>query len=732
MKPYETKQTFETFGADNLKEQTFRIKQSKEAFKILSSGLYSDKILAVVRELSANAWDSHRMAGKANIPFTVHLPNQFEPYFSVRDYGVGLSEKEVLNLYTTYFDSTKRTSNDATGMLGLGSKSPFSYTDQFTVTSIYNGVQYVFSCFISEEGVPSVSKLSEKKLSNKVSNGLEVHMAVQENDFNAFRNKATDVFRYYEVKPEIVGQSIDFDNDYELEYSHTLKSGVTVKRYARDNHYGRSVTYNGGVIIQGACAYPIELSQLTNNQYGTIYSVLEDYTIDVPIGNISITASRESIEYDKPTVAFLKRIAEELLDELCKEHIKTLSSIDLHWDVFIKAVEIQHQSRVISKHLNSKIVWKGKTFDEVLDNVTLDFSTPDTDEHGVKRSKPYASLQYATKQDINYYKNFTLNKSFTDYKQSIRPEKNIVFVVDMEKAHRFKHILTYNYGQGSDNVPNTLYFVRPFEGKAEKVWKQVNKICKGATIVKLQDLPEPPKELTSDGKVKIKKKLKIRNSWGWDDTSDDVELSDGGLYVDLVRNTVKDYHSNSNYGTLIADAKKLGVLDEDVTIYGIPASYKNIPNQHSGWTNVHDLIANNIKKKIKGKNIKKLQKEDYRRKFMRDIGYDVGRILRAYKDVDKDIKKIYDLKHKYSSMDKDETLKLVELLNKVEHNQATDDTAKQRAKEYLAATDPIRNKIEALKEKYPLLFEYGGGRYEAEDMFIQYINDVNTLQKLNS
>ena len=45
-------------------EKEFNIKRTSKAFQILSSGLYSNKILAIVRELSCNAWDAHVAAAK--------------------------------------------------------------------------------------------------------------------------------------------------------------------------------------------------------------------------------------------------------------------------------------------------------------------------------------------------------------------------------------------------------------------------------------------------------------------------------------------------------------------------------------------------------------------------------------------------------------------------------------------------------------------------------------------
>lgn len=62
----------------------FKIKASAKAFKILS-GFYSEPILAIPRELGANAWDSHVKAGNTSQMFEVHAPNTLEPWFAVRD-----------------------------------------------------------------------------------------------------------------------------------------------------------------------------------------------------------------------------------------------------------------------------------------------------------------------------------------------------------------------------------------------------------------------------------------------------------------------------------------------------------------------------------------------------------------------------------------------------------------------------------------------------------------------
>ena len=47
-------------------EHQFSIQAGEKAFRILSTTLYENKIRAIVRELSCNAWDSHIQAGNTD------------------------------------------------------------------------------------------------------------------------------------------------------------------------------------------------------------------------------------------------------------------------------------------------------------------------------------------------------------------------------------------------------------------------------------------------------------------------------------------------------------------------------------------------------------------------------------------------------------------------------------------------------------------------------------------
>lgn len=74
MKTHFEKQQVERDGLTTV-ESAFQIKATSKAFDILSSALYSDKIGAIVRELSCNAHDSHVAAGKSKEPIEIRLPS---------------------------------------------------------------------------------------------------------------------------------------------------------------------------------------------------------------------------------------------------------------------------------------------------------------------------------------------------------------------------------------------------------------------------------------------------------------------------------------------------------------------------------------------------------------------------------------------------------------------------------------------------------------------------------
>jgi hypothetical protein len=300
----------------------FRIRNSAKAFSILSSGLYANKIRAIVRELSCNAVDSHAAAGKKDTPFDVHLPNTLEPHFSIRDYGTGLSHEQVTNIYTTYFESTKTGSNDFIGALGLGSKSPFSYTDNFTVTAIQNGRKGIYTAFINEAGVPSIAQMMEEATDEPA--GVEVKFAVTERyDFDKFRQEARQVYRHFALRPVVSGNG-DFGFDTPEYESRDIIPGV---------HSYKNEGRRGSVAVMGNIAYPIEIPAADQSIDQDVRNLLTcGLEMHFAIGELDFQASREGLSYIPSTIAAIKAKLEQLNSALTVVIAREADAIENLWD----------------------------------------------------------------------------------------------------------------------------------------------------------------------------------------------------------------------------------------------------------------------------------------------------------------------------------------------------------------------------------------------------------------
>ena len=297
----------------------FSIKATAKSFNILSSGLYANKIRAVLRELGCNAWDSHVAAGRADTPFDLHVPTALEPWFSVRDYGTGLDHREVVTIYTTYFESTKTHSNDFVGALGLGSKSPFSYTDNFTVTAIKHGRKGIYTAYINEQGVPAIALMYDGAAEEGEPAGVEVKFAVLDaRDMRKFEQEAREVFARFAVKPVVNVPNFEFDR-------------VSYRQRDLIEGVHQLASNKESVAVMGNIAYPIQVPNAEQN-LGELRSLLNcGLEIHFPIGALDFQASREGLSYVPSTVAAIREKLEELNSSLYGLLVKEVDQIENPW-----------------------------------------------------------------------------------------------------------------------------------------------------------------------------------------------------------------------------------------------------------------------------------------------------------------------------------------------------------------------------------------------------------------
>lgn len=283
-------------------------KDSVHIMGILRDQLYSDKILAVLREIGANAQDANASAGRRDVPIRVTLPTLEDPTLRIRDSGPGLSLEDVRTVFSQYGASTKRDSNEAVGMLGIGSKSPFAYSDSFMVTSWHGATRSIYNAVIDPSGAGQIDLLDVSPC-DASETGVEVAMGVRPRDIPAFYERASRLFIHFDPRP-IINMSIP------------PRGAMRVIR-------GGEIEECEGpglglwVAVMGCIPYDIRLDQLESGPGGSELSRAVHRISGVlhfPVGDLQVAASRESLKYGDST----RRVLIQRLNDAVEQYVALL------------------------------------------------------------------------------------------------------------------------------------------------------------------------------------------------------------------------------------------------------------------------------------------------------------------------------------------------------------------------------------------------------------------------
>lgn len=555
-------------------ERHFTIKATGKAFRILSSGLYKDKVLAVIRELSCNAYDAHVAAGIPSKPFDVHLPNALEPFFSVRDNGPALSPHQIETVFTTYFESTKTETNDQIGGLGLGCKSPLSYVDSFTVISRYEGVKRTYTVFFNEDDTPSMTLMAATDITGDAweATGLEIVLPVRQYDFREFKEKAERVYRYFEVIPNVVGNP-----DFKVTRPPVVFKGENY--YLCDDHENARA-------IMGIVSYPVDVSSLSLSQAARDM-VCSAIDMRFNVGDLDITAGREELSYDKRTKELLQARIAQILGEIpvrvmrefsqCKtefEARKLYGSLVLRFN-FIKTLFPKGNVPFRGKLIGSNLF----ELDLKKDYQTATFLHYD----GYSGSSKYTTHHASTYRD-------------SDRLRMLANDKLVVIYDDLNAVHTTSRVKQYKEDHNEANV-----FVLRTSDPAEL--QKVKDRLKGVPFVDISTLPKYPsvqRQPTSVLKLGswYRQQGKINGKDSWDRAM--VSPDQGGFYVPTSSGVVQNGDRPAeNFSAFFAKAVGLGLFDSRANeLYSIPKSLAKKFLAEEGWVNFFDHVRDMFKAKM--------------------------------------------------------------------------------------------------------------------------------------
>lgn len=327
---------------DNLpgEEIAFSIGSPAWVMKSLTK-LYSNPILATVREYSTNARDAQDEAGNKHLPIQVTLPTIYDPYFTVEDLGIGMDTETLKTTYTQYGTSTKRGSNDYNGMLGFGSKSALAYADTFTVTARKDGIQTVAVISRKPDYTVSMKVVAVSKTTER--NGVKISIPAR--DYDAFNRIAMDFYRFWEPGTvEVDGKEPEWAVGEKLD----------------DNLY-YSKSQGTSYVVMGKVAYRIANPEALFRNRG-MNSI--SFVAYVPNGSVEFTPSREDLEYTEATKKTLHGVIENFEKKILAQAKIDIDSASDYFDAYTKYV---YWSNKLGKGPFGDLEFKGEKFVDEID-----------------------------------------------------------------------------------------------------------------------------------------------------------------------------------------------------------------------------------------------------------------------------------------------------------------------------------------------------------------------------
>lgn len=657
--------------SDNFQERAMGLAVGSESFvfNVLRKDLYSDPIGSLIREYAVNAQDEHKKYGVTK-PIFIQVPSSFSPELHIRDYANGLTEEQVFKFFGEYGASDKRDSNDVVGFYGLGCKSAFAYTDSYVVKSFKNGIAYTFNLYIDETEIGRVAKISEEETNEP--NGVLIIVLVKTKDINDFQHKVIKTVSYFKIKPNIEG----------LSYIPNFDSKESKIEGEDWKFFGEGYS----MCIMGEIAYPINveaIDNLTTWEEGLLESDLE---LNVNIGEIQVTASREALQMSSKTIEAIRKrligIKDTMLEQTEKSfaEAKTLFEVkSLYYSTILKGGTFGDIIRQSGKDL----IWNGIVIDSNI--ITLD-----TDHHSI--------LNY-TKTWKGHIKENTVSRLYCG-------ENVNIYFDDLEKKKLYKRraktllsqfdVVTFISTDDIEDLENEL-------GMPITSFNKLSEVVPADVVGRLGsfNVADKSKHFAKVFQLNISRLFGFHRiaSEVWD--VKDADLKKGGIFIHIERFKPVDLfgiYSLDNLTDALRNLKKVGI-NINVPIYGV----KNT-NSIKGMISFNDWVQRKVNSLTKYKNQYSIMQS-----FTGDL-LDVGE-LDETKTIGNDIQE-YIVKYKEAKKIS-EQYELNRFLHKIF----------MLASVEIPSTN-LEEMSEKISEKYPLLpliEDY----FRSDEKVIEYINDID-------
>jgi hypothetical protein len=268
---------------------------------------------------------------------------------------------------------------EVTGTLGLGSKSPLSLVDSFTVNSFFNQEKRTYIVEFGEDGIPKINAVGVP-IETTEKNGLEIQFPVKTSEIYEFERAANDVLKYFEIKPRI-----------------NLSDKLTYDIIEKGSCW-ELTNYGNFRVVMGNVCYPINQEKMSRH-----LAIADTFIFKMPIivklknKEVDFVPSRESLAYTKRTVEVMKNYIELIHKEILEKIQAAIDACANTVDAKIKLIELASHYKISSLTLE----YKGRKID-----CERYYSFPS----GVEVRKVYSKYSYKVNGEVvKTHRVYTLN-----------------------------------------------------------------------------------------------------------------------------------------------------------------------------------------------------------------------------------------------------------------------------------------------------------------------------------
>ncbi len=452
--------TYEVHSNTTGEELAFSVKSLANIFELLHKSMYNDKPTAVAREIISNAIDA-TLEANSKKKIIIKFPTKFNPIFSVQDFGIGI-DKERLKCFTEYGNTTKKHTNKEIGCFGLGAKSPWSITDQFTITTITNGIKYKYLCYMDEQGIGKVKELFS--IPTDECNGTTIEIPVTNSDYIERIERQARLFWYCNQDKIII------DGD-EFDIYETIQHIVSIRGFLPSNyHVFNWEEFNSSIIILNGYV-PYLYSHIRTNESG--FNKNYTFVVKYDIGVLDFPATREIISDTPKNNKILNKIVPTI--EKARQKI---------FDFLVERKKHNEKLGAIT-HFNSPV------------------------------RIPEVRIHYSDVHSIYHKNNFNnVYKSSTKYTEPTSPTAHSIsnqIVVDLDNSKKYG-VSYENYAQHIFDLNpkiTDLYFVRGVSDEQKQQFDIIPLHCFSPTQPKREVIRKPKDEIEKEN---IKNRYEILNS----------------------------------------------------------------------------------------------------------------------------------------------------------------------------------------------------------------------------